>query len=514
LCSGLSLEAGSIVLTAVHRSVSRAQVTRISFKVCEDYDVIVAVDVPDHWGDRLLDWLNRGNRKLLVFGNLPTALIGHFGWRMTDWPENMSELVDCDATSPHQMRQSAAEVCYSNRANDLVASGWRRPFKRFDFADEWNNLGFGAIGFDETHWSVTKGVIAEDLELAAVNLSGEYHSSYAGLKDTDDASMPWFNRAVGPCDSFEWSVVEKFLSGYRHRQLPCHPVMREIPAGYDAAVTSRLDCDEDIESARTLWQMYCDLEVPFSLAVHTLVLSERKHHLLLREVLESGGAVLSHTANHAPNWGGSYDAAFWQGSESARALYEVTGQWVKYAVSPFHQSPGYALQGLNDAGYYGCIGGIIRNDPEFLLARGGNVSGLPDDFIGHSQQCMLHGDCLLDEGDPIRIYRQAFDQAYSSGSLFGYLDHPFSARYAYGWPGEELRADAHRQLIEHIRKTAKKPLFINEQDAMDFLLYRANCRVYLDDGIVFQPPAMPGRFQVAVEYQGQQVVLTENLVAV
>src|SRR5690606_27172436 len=113
---------------------------------------------------------------------------------------------------------------------------------------------------------------------------------------------------------------------------------------------------------------------------------------------------------------------------------------VPYAVSPFHQSPQYALEALCDVGYSGCIGGIIRNDPEFLLARGGELAGFPVGFIGHSQQCMLHGDCLLEAGDPLAIYKMAFDQALETRSLFGYLDHPFSERYQYGWVDEESRA--------------------------------------------------------------------------
>src|SRR6185312_11583167 len=148
------------------------------------------------------------------------------------------------------------------------------------------------------------------------------------------SSVLWFNRASGPCDSFEWRMVEQFVSGHRPDTLPCQPVLSELPWGYGAAITSRLDCDEDIESARPLWQAYQRLHVPFTLAVHTQNLTRVEQHGILRELLadRQQGAVLSHTATHAPNWGGSYDHAFAEGRQSAELLEAVTGVPVRYAV--------------------------------------------------------------------------------------------------------------------------------------------------------------------------------------
>jgi hypothetical protein len=188
----------------------------------------------------------------------------------------------------------------------------------------------------------------------------------------------------------------------------------------------------------------------------------------------------------------------------------VTGREVRYAVSPFHQTPHYALQALADLGYAGCIGGIIRNDPDFVLARGGELADLPAGFVGHSQQCMLHGDCLLADGDPLAVYRQAFDHAHATGTLFGYLDHPFSARYAYGWADEAARIDAHRQLIAHIRERARAPLFLHEDAAMDFLRYRAQASVRDEDGVyrVALPAGASNGLQLAIEYHGRRMCAT------
>lgn len=186
---------------------------------------------------------------------------------------------------------------------------------------------------------------------------------------------------------------------------------------------------------------------------------------------------------------------------------------MRYAVSPFHQSPGYALHALADIGYQGCIGGIIRNDPEFVLARGGELAGLPAGFIGHSQQCMLHGECMLAEGDPLAIFKQAFDLARDTGTLFGYLDHPFSERYAYGWQDERSRIDAHRALVAYIRQSSDKPLFMNEDIAMDFVRAKSLTQVVAGgDGYrIAAAPVHVGDLAFAVEYKGHRLPVSKEL---
>lgn len=185
-------------------------------------------------------------------------------------------------------------------------------------------------------------------------------------------------------------------------------------------------------------------------------------------------------------------------------LEEVTGKAVRYAVSPFHQSPHYALEALADLGYAGCVGGIIRNDPEFLLARGGSLAGMPEGFVGHSQQCMLHGDCLLADGNPLSVFEQAFDLAYETRTLFGYLDHPFSERYQYGWSSEDARIAAHEYLIGYIRRRAQRPVFLNENAALDFLRAKSLSRVVETDGSFYVQSACDAAtdLRLAVEFRG------------
>ncbi|NMM02224.1 polysaccharide deacetylase family protein [Paraburkholderia sp. RP-4-7] len=520
LFADASAVAGQYVLAAVRRSVSVTQAQPISRSALRSIApaVVVAIDVPEEWGADLFEWLSAQPRKLVLFGRVPSALARDLNYETVDWPAELEADSRSEAAPSREARESHAVVRYTHLVEALGGQTWDRPFERFDFTDEWNNLGYGRIRHDGSIWAVAQaGQVASDAELASVHVAGGRRFSYAALWDADAASVLWINRPVGPCDSFEWRIVENFLSGYRAQALPCQPVLSEIPWGFDAAITSRLDCDESVEAARPLWQAYQRLGVPFTLAVHTQNLIRPEEHAILWELLvdQGQGAVLSHTATHAPNWGGSYEAALEEGRQSAQALQIVTGNPVRYAVSPFHQSPPYALRALADAGYEGCVGGIIRNDPEFVLARGGALAGLPEGFVGHSQQCMLHGDCMLAVGDPLAVFKRAFDLAYDTQTLFGYLDHPFSPRYQYGWPDEAARIEAHEQFIEYIRSRAQMPVFMTEAGALDFLKFKSQTQVIEEDGgfRVLVPTGMAAPYSLGVEFRGayEQVESGERL---
>ena len=474
-------------------------------------------------GDQLLAWKKKGEGKLILLGKLPANLIHHLGFQSVDWPLNFDSSARSLPAPTYEFQESLARVSYLSSLQELQekqkfgvfnASDWSRPFERFDFTDEWNNLGYGAIRVDDSIWSVSLPLKASlENEIGRIDVDGVDCGSYCALfEDSSESSIGstlWFNRAVGPIDSYEWRIVEYFLSSFRPEKLPCQPVLHEIPWGHDAAITMRLDCDEDVESARALWELYQKESVPFSLAVHTANLSNLTHHQILKEMCMAGESILSHTATHAPNWGGSYEAALGEGQESARRIQEVIGSSVRYAVSPFHQSPPYALAALVEAGYSGCIGGIIRNDPEFLMARGGSLFGLPEFFIGHSQQYMFHGDCMLKSADPLAIYKAAFDRAFETRTLFGYLDHPFSDRYQYGWTDESQRIAMHRNFIQYIRQKASAPVFLSENDAMDFLKAKSKwCVTENEQGFYLSAPDSSDlieetlRLRPTLEYRG------------
>jgi hypothetical protein len=511
LAASPARDAVPLVLAAFRRSVSETQSRWISgaFSASTAAGIIVAIEPDEETAQRLLAWMARGSRKLILLGRLPPSLIAHLGLCQTGWPDDVASWSRSPPAPTYAFAQSVAVIRYTPVAAQFGAAQWQRPLERFDFTDEWNNLGFGAVRADGSLWSLAMPVLAApENTLAEVAIDGQPVLAYCTLADRETTSILWFNRQVGPIDSFEWRLVERFLSSWRYGDLPCQPVLQEVPWGYEAAVTMRLDCDEDVESARPLREAYQEMGVPFSLAVHTINLDDPRHQAILREMVLAGESILSHTATHAPNWGGTYEAALHEARESATRLQGVTGQAVRYAVSPFHQSPSYALAALADAGYGGCIGGIIRNDPEFLMARGGVLAGLPAGFVGHSQQHMLHGDCMLAEGDPLAVFKQAFDRACETRTLFGYLDHPFSERYQYGWTDEASRIGAHQELIGHIRSKAPGTMFLSENEALDFLIAKSEWQV-LQQGEHFelQPPSTEKAISTLVptlEYAGQQ----------
>jgi hypothetical protein len=496
----------ALVDAAFRRSVTYAQsrMLAVTDLVVAAPRITVLVDADDGVATALEQWLRQGARKLIVFGRVPAALAHLLGLEMGGEPIALAE-AESPSAPPHAWRESRAEVVYTDRAAVLGGKTWRRAFARFDFTNEWNNLGFGAIHADGDMWSVgAPALVPVEHALAHVEIAGRSAGSYAALADLPDLSLLWFNRPVGPIDSFEWRLVETFISGHRAAELPCQPVLREIPWGYDFASTMRLDCDEDLASVETLSRGYAELGVPLSLAVLATVLDDAPNRDALRGHAAAGGAVLSHSATHAPSWGGSYDTALIEANRSADAIAAVTGQRPAYAISPFHETPTYALEALRDAGYRGCAGGRIGVEPAFVMARGGSPLGLHPGFIGHAQQCMLHGDCLDADGG-VAVYEEAVLRAWETATFFAYLDHPFSQRYQYGWDSEAQRLEAHRRLVGHIRHVARNPVFLDENTALDFLRARSLATVRGDaDALTIEmPEAPPASLALAVEYRGK-----------
>lgn len=504
---------GELVLAALRRSVTRSGADRIALGDLTKADFLLAINPDEETGKKLLEWTAKGGKKLIIFGHLPNALIQHFDISISSWSEPTDQWARSPIAASGQFAESRAVIDYSTSINSLGTQGWNRALERFDFTDEWNNLGYGAIRADGSAWSVSAPLRAPNsAEIASIKADDSMLASYCALFDQQEASVLWVNREVGLIDSFEWRLVEKFISDWRHESLPCQPVLSEIPFGHDTAVTMRLDCDEDIASAEYLWNVYRKAGVPLSLAIHTNNIPNTNHKDFLLSFIEAGGAVLSHTATHAPNWGGSYEAAHWEGTESRNKIENEIGVRVDYAVSPFHQSPDYALAALSDVGYLGCIGGIIRNDPEFLIARGGELAYLPRGFVGHSQQSMMHGDCMLTDGDPLAIFKQAFSRAFETRTLFGYLDHPFSERYQYGWSDEETRGRAHEELIAYIRENSANPLFLDECNTLDFLRARAAIEFsFAQDAWAANVPSVCQNLRFAAEYRGELYEITDGV---
>lgn len=117
---------------------------------------------------------------------------------------------------------------------------------------------------------------------------------------------------------------------------------------------------------------------------------------------------------------------------------------------------------------------------------------------------------MLADGDPLAIFKAAFDRALETRTLFGYLDHPFSERYAYGWPNEASRIKAHRDLIAYIRSKTLNTRFMDEGEAMDFLRARSDIRLLpTKAGFKIKLPTV-GATGFGVEYRGKLLPLTQG----
>lgn len=456
-------------------------------------------------------------QKIILFG---AAHHDTIGLKRTATLPLLEPASDCAPKCPlsEHHTESAAQLRYVEHAltAGLTPTMRQRPFCRYDFADEWNNLGFGRIRCGDSIWGVLGGVTVDDAqELAGIYLNGgnetaEYAGSYMALMDMPDMSILWCARPVGPVDSVEWSVIERFLSDWRSEDgLPCQPCLQQAPAGYHAITTMRFDCDEDISSARDVFEWYAEERVPFSLAIKTSLPMTAAHLNMLRDVYAAGGTLLSHSHSHPFNWGASKNEALMEAVTSRQWFRDnlVGIPEPDYAVSPFHTNPPYAMQALEQAGFKGVVSGIIHNDPEYLLGRAGHLPFTEGRMVSISQQSMLHGDCYAQQGESIDVHVKAFEAQYAAMGIFGYLDHPFSDRYKYGWQDKAQRLDAHKKLIEALR-SYQKVLFWNQKQCFEWIRNLVKIRlVTTENGVSALNLPENQLYQPVVRYRGQMLIL-------
>ena len=95
----------------------------------------------------------------------------------------------------------------------------------------------------------------------------------------------------------------------------------------------RLDCDEAIETARPIYQLYKQNNLPISLAITTNQLENKnKISSLPKEVEDFGGTILNHSHSHPANWGGTKDVIKSE-IETANSLIKKNyGITTQYAV--------------------------------------------------------------------------------------------------------------------------------------------------------------------------------------
>ena len=480
------VEVTKLVKLGFIRSYTKAQVYNYSQKV-NNSCVHVFVNPKDSDLDAI-QRLSLEPSKVIVLGDLPISVAGFLGLEIEKLPEDASLWDHCEAASKYGFSESSARISYDNISAGLECPIADRPLLRYDFANEWNNLGYGHVRTDGSMWSLAckaKSFSPDVTLLASVYRADEFQTIYASLSSLNNSEVLWVNRPVGFVDTHEFRLLETFITNFKSDTMPCLPLVREIPYGYDAMISMRLDCDEDIGSARPLFELYMSHDIPFTLAIRTGQPIEENDVELINEIIDCDGGILSHSVNHKCNWGTDFDDARREAVESRHeilSLSEILDD-VEYAVSPFHQNPDYAVKALYAADYKGFIGGIICNDPQYLISRGGKIVDAID-IISHSQQCMLHGDCLLKSvSDMLVVFKQSVNYAVNSGASFGYLDHPFSDRYQYGWDSEEQRLSVHLDWIKYL-KALGKVIFENEVNLLEHIRKKSQTLIWLDGSIV------------------------------
>lgn len=382
------------------------------------------------------------------------------------------------------MKDGARVSPYSIHTSDVLGVSLPpRHLGQYHFANEWNNHGYGRIRTDKSMYALGELATPSKSVIPLQYLKNEKNETLgvaSAILDDGKSCGLWFSRPIGPLDGYDWFLVERFFSDYRAEDLECVPIIKEIPWGYDSACTMRIDCDEAIASGRPLFELYKKHKIPFGVAIKTQQTISDEDKRLMRDVLDAGGTVVSHSHTHASDWGGSQASAEEEVRLSHAVLrsLDIDGINYRYVVSPFHQNSRPAVKGLQAAGIEMFVSGIIANDPDYLQARAGQVAWIMG-IYSHSQQSMLHGDCYHAAGNSWAQYKQAFDTAKLTESFYGFLDHPISD-YKYGWNDEDERLKVHREFIEYIQ--SHKVWWASLERALDFLSCKQESQAWVENG--------------------------------
>ncbi|WP_447979740.1 hypothetical protein [Candidatus Nitrospira bockiana] len=462
---------GHILCAAFSHAYSPSQVI-VSDAVDDVSDAIVLSKASHVQSvDDVKTFLHRGG-KVIVAGQADPTIESLSGVRYRG--KLHPSLGEIKADAHGAASHSLAELVYEPAVLRLGGSPWlRRWLVRHDYERSWNNLGFGPITTDGSPWAVSgEYQTVAATPIAYIESQDSRITPFMAIRDIGRGAILWVNRPVAFSDSIEMVLLYRFISFYRAGEAKCPPLLLQVPNGLSSGVTMRFDCDEDLDSGRDLFHSLASSGMKPSVAVVAALLKEPRHVLGLKEIKQLDGAVLSHSVTHPSSWGGSYDAARYE-AEQSRSLIEAVLQKtspVIGAVSPFHQNPPFAFHALADAGYVGVATGLASCDPEALVGWGGRypMQARGAHIIVHAQQCMLHGD-IVHEQKGINEYVKSFDAQRWGWSIFGYLDHPPSERYQYGWASKDEQIGAHRLLTQHILMHRSDLWIANEDEVMLYL---------------------------------------------
>ncbi len=470
-------------------------------------NLIILIDTKDNDIQKIFNFCEKKKIKVIIFGSLSEISRKILFSRKKNLNFNVSKLNTLQAienkssNSYYHIKYNKSEICkFINK----------RYFERYDFLKEWNNMGYGKIDLKDKFLGISQSIeLKKKNQIAYISdKKNNVYGSYVGLWKNKKCVL-WFNRRCGPFDSFEWRLIENFVSNLNYDNFKCIPNILEIPYKYEGVATARLDCDENISSAKFLCNQYFKKKIPISLAIVTNLLEDKKNIELPTKVLRKRGSILSHSKSHPNNWGGNIKRATWEAIESRNDIYRHLKIVCRYAVSPFHENPRFVNRILKKAGYKGLASGIIKNDPLMLISRAGKLFNESKSFISLSQQCMLHGDIIKSKKDLKKIFKTV-NIFKKSNMIFGYLDHPFSKRYKYGWPNEKFRYLIHMELIKFLKK--KKFKFLSLNRVMDFILQKQMIKIKVKEhSINYTLDHLKDNLSYALEYKDKKYELKNKL---
>lgn len=381
-----------------------------------------------------------------------------------------------------------------------------RYLSRYDFEDEWNNYGYGKIYSKKNIWSLKSLIFCKNKKqnIGTIKINNEL-ITFVSLHQLNKSCILFINRDAGIFDGFDVTIIEKFISSYKNN-LPNFPIISEIPNSYSGLVTMRLDCDENIQSAKKINQLYNHFNVPFSLAILTSILRKNDKDFL-NYIIKKDGAILSHSHDHLVNFGDNYETCLFQINTSIEKLKEL-GIKIKFVVAPFHHTPNFTYNALHDLNLKGLVGGINKNYPQDISFRSGFYSKELKVLL-NNQQCMMHGD-IHPLSDKIDNYKKSFLISYKNKRAFGYLDHPFSERYSYGWKNEKLRLRTHRNFLKFMKKKSNI-IFLNQNDFMNFLYTRSQINITMDNSNFKIKMKKFKKYFYSIIYKNKKFILNKDI---
>src|SRR5262249_10036239 len=137
------------------------------------------------------DWLERLVRrpcKIILLGPLPERIAALAGIRLFRIDPDLSAAADCAPADVHGSSESEAVICYAPVGVAALSPLRERRCCRYDFANEWNNLGYGRIAIGGGPWSlaVTALPLAASV-LAHVKGAPSLAGAVVTLRDTPRA---------------------------------------------------------------------------------------------------------------------------------------------------------------------------------------------------------------------------------------------------------------------------------------------------------------------------------------